>query len=50
LRDRALAMFAEALCPRGFLCLGSKESLRFSGLAQRFTEQCSAERIYRRAD
>lgn len=50
LRDRALAMFAEALCPRGFLCLGSKESLRFSGLAQRFAERCSAERIYRRAD
>jgi chemotaxis protein methyltransferase CheR len=50
LRDRALGLFAEALCPRGFLCLGSKESLRFSGSAARFVEQCSAERVYRRAD
>jgi chemotaxis protein methyltransferase CheR len=50
LRDRALALFAEALCPRGFLCLGSKESLRFASLAERFNEQCAAERIYRRVD
>ena len=50
LRDRALGLFNEALCPRGFLCLGSKESLRFSGLADRFTELCIAERIYRRVD
>jgi chemotaxis protein methyltransferase CheR len=50
LRDRALMLFAGALCPRGFLCLGSKESLRFSKLAERFSEQCRAERIYRRVD
>ena len=50
LRDRALNLFAEALCPRGFLCLGSKESVRFSALAPRFRELCAAERIYRRID
>ena len=50
LRDRALQMFAEALCPRGFLCLGSKESVRFSALAARFGDLRSAERIYRRVD
>jgi chemotaxis protein methyltransferase CheR len=50
LRDRALLLFAEALCPRGFLCLGSKESVRFSARAERFADLCSAERIYRRVD
>ena len=30
LQNRALALFRDSLCPRGFLGLGSKESLRFS--------------------
>jgi chemotaxis protein methyltransferase CheR len=48
LQNRALNLFAEALVPRGFLGLGSKESLRFSEAAHLFTEQSVAERIYRK--
>jgi chemotaxis protein methyltransferase CheR len=50
LRDRALGLFADALCPRGFLCLGTKESVRFSALADRFVEARSVEKIFRRID
>jgi chemotaxis protein methyltransferase CheR len=50
LQDRALGLFNDALCRRGFLCLGSKESVRFSAHSARFQE-CSAEhKIYRRVD
>ena len=36
LQNRALSLFAEALAPRGFLCLGTKESLAFSTVRDRF--------------
>jgi len=48
LQERALNLFGEALVDRGFLGLGSKESLRFSTVAPLFTEFALAERIYRR--
>jgi chemotaxis protein methyltransferase CheR len=48
LQSRALQLFDDALCNRGFLGLGSKESLRFSAVASRFSEYCAAERIYRK--
>jgi chemotaxis protein methyltransferase CheR len=48
LQNRALKLFSEALVSRGFLGLGSKESLRFSDAADLFTEFALAERIYRR--
>jgi chemotaxis protein methyltransferase CheR len=48
LQTRALRLFDEALCSLGFLGLGSKESLRFSAIASRFTDYCAAERIYRK--
>ncbi len=48
LQARALRLFDDALCNRGFLGLGSQESLRFSAVAGRFTEYCTAERIYRK--
>jgi chemotaxis protein methyltransferase CheR len=48
LQTRALALFAESLISRGFLGLGSKESLRFTAAADRFTEFAAAERIYRK--
>jgi chemotaxis protein methyltransferase CheR len=50
LRDRALGLFAEALCPRGFLCLGTKESVRFSAQAHRFEDVDLSQKIYRRVD
>jgi chemotaxis protein methyltransferase CheR len=48
LRDRALGLFREALCRRGFLGIGVKESLRFSSQADAFEEFAQAERIYQR--
>jgi chemotaxis protein methyltransferase CheR len=48
LQNRALRLFGEALISRGFLGLGSKESLRFSEAADLFTEFALNERIYRR--
>jgi chemotaxis protein methyltransferase CheR len=50
LQDRALGLFNDALCRRGFLCLGTKESVRFSAHAQRFTELNAEQKIYRRID
>jgi chemotaxis protein methyltransferase CheR len=48
LQARALGLFTEALVSRGFLGLGSKESLRFTAAAERFTEFSMPERIYRK--
>jgi chemotaxis protein methyltransferase CheR len=48
LQTRALRLFAEALIPRGFLGLGSKESLRFSPAAEFFSEFAMPERLYRK--
>jgi chemotaxis protein methyltransferase CheR len=48
LQNRALRLFTEALVPRGFLGLGSKESLRFSAVADAFTEFAQQERLYRK--
>lgn len=50
LQDRALGLFNDALCRRGFLCLGTKESVRFSAHAARFQEWNGEQRIYRRVD
>ncbi|HXJ20594.1 MAG TPA: CheR family methyltransferase [Polyangia bacterium] len=48
LQDRALGLLRDALCRRGFLGLGSKESLRFSTHAAEFRELVPEERIYQR--
>ena len=48
LQDRAIALFREALVRRGFLGLGSKESLRLTSHADAFTEVCARTRIYRK--
>lgn len=48
LQNRALELFGEALISRGFLGLGSKESLRFSPAARLFTDFAAPERIYRK--
>lgn len=49
LQDRALGLFAESLSHRGFLGLGSKESIDFSAHAKSFEPLVKAERIYRKA-
>ena len=48
LQDRALGLFRDALCRRGFLGLGSKESLRFSSHADAFDELVRDDRIYQK--
>ena len=48
LQNRALGLFREALCHRGFLGLGSKESLRFTAHAEAFDDFVPEDRIYRK--
>lgn len=48
LQDRAIGLFRDALVHRGFLGLGSKESLRLTSHADAFTEVCAGTRIYRK--
>lgn len=48
LQDRALGLFSESLARKGFLGLGSKESLRFSAHAPAFADFVREEKIYQR--
>jgi chemotaxis protein methyltransferase CheR len=50
LQNRALSLFREALVRRGFLGIGSKESLRFSAHADAFDELVREHRIYQKKD
>lgn len=47
LRDRTIELFRDSLCPRGFLGLGPKESLTFSGGGDFLETLSSDEQIYR---
>jgi len=49
LQDRALGLFHESLCHRGFLGLGAKESIDFSAYAGRFDTLARPERLFRKA-
>jgi chemotaxis protein methyltransferase CheR len=48
LQNRVYGLFHESLCHRGFLALGSKESLEFSEYAGQFDPLVKRERIYRK--
>jgi chemotaxis protein methyltransferase CheR len=48
LQDRVLGLFHESLCHRGFLGLGSKESLDFSSHADRFEPLDKRQRLFRK--
>jgi chemotaxis protein methyltransferase CheR len=50
LQDRAIGLFRDSLARKGFLGLGSKESLRFSRHAAAFADFDTAEKIYQRVD
>ena len=50
LQDRALGLFHESLSHRGFMGLGSKESIDFSTYAQRFAPLDRPERIFRKLE
>jgi chemotaxis protein methyltransferase CheR len=49
LQNRALGLFHGSLCRRGFLGLGSKESLRFSEYFGEFDEFMRGDKIFRKA-
>ncbi len=49
LQNRAFGLFHESLCHRGFLMLGSKETLDFSAYSARFETLLRSERIYRKS-
>ena len=46
LQERAIGLFRDALCPRGFLGIGAKESLRFSNHADAFAPVSLDDRIF----
>ena len=50
LQDRALGLFRDALCRKGFLGLGAKESLRFSAQRDAFVEVVRDDRIFQKRD
>src|SRR6201995_3315781 len=50
LQDRALGLFRDSLARKGFLGLGSKESLRFSDHSGAFTDFVREEKIYQRRE
>ncbi|QEN04928.1 protein-glutamate O-methyltransferase CheR [Thiospirochaeta perfilievii] len=48
LQNSVLKLFYESLVPGGFLCLGSKESIRFSEVEKLFEVVSSSEKIFRK--
>jgi len=47
LQNRVFRLFFESLCTDGFLCIGSKESIRFSDSSDAFEDVLKNEKIYR---
>jgi chemotaxis protein methyltransferase CheR len=50
LQDRAIGLFRDALCRKGFLGIGSKESLRFSAHRDSFIDLVPNDRIYQKQE
>jgi chemotaxis protein methyltransferase CheR len=48
LQERVIQLFYESLCMLGFLCLGSKETLRSNEMAKRFRVVSKTENIYQK--
>jgi len=48
LQDRALGLMKDALCRRGFLGLGARETLQFSAHVNEFREIAPGERWYQK--
>jgi chemotaxis protein methyltransferase CheR len=46
LQNRVFNLFKESLCENGFLCLGSKESVRLSTHSECFEDVIKEEKIY----
>lgn len=50
LQNRAIGLFHESLCRKGFLGIGARESLRFTAQAPHFEELSANDRLFRRRD
>lgn len=50
LKERAFRLFHESLCHNGILCLGTKESIQFSGHKGDFEEFAKDGRIYQKKE
>ena len=50
LQSRAVGLFREALCRKGFLGIGAKESLRFSAHESAFSEISREHRLFQKKD
>ena len=48
LQERVLTLFSKSLCRGGILCLGSRETMRFSNKAKKFTHLLPYEQIYQK--
>ncbi|MCP4720608.1 MAG: protein-glutamate O-methyltransferase CheR [Desulfobacteraceae bacterium] len=48
LQNQVLKLFFDSLCPGGYLCLGSKESLKFTDMEDKFEPIGTREKIYRK--
>jgi chemotaxis protein methyltransferase CheR len=48
LQEKILSVFYNSLCPFGFLCLGSKETIRFPDFKSKFKVINSRENIYQK--
>ena len=49
LQNRVIRLFRDSLCDGGFLCLGSKESIRFSEYSNGFEDIALGEKIYKKS-
>jgi chemotaxis protein methyltransferase CheR len=48
LQDRIFGVFTRSLCAGGFLCLGTKESIRFSPVSDEYEIVTEGQKIYRK--
>jgi chemotaxis protein methyltransferase CheR len=48
LQEKILGIFYKSLCPLGFLCLGSKETIRFPAFKNKFKVISARENIYQK--
>jgi chemotaxis protein methyltransferase CheR len=48
LQNRVLHLFSDSLCDAGYLCLGSRESLRYATCSDQFEAIVPKEKVYRK--
>jgi chemotaxis protein methyltransferase CheR len=48
LQDRVLTLFKDSLCNNGFLCLGNRETIDFSSIAESFVPVVKKHRIFQK--